>query len=168
MFLRHLPLLSTCLFERTPLYSLSLNSTVAPTEFSVARTSFSPWRLVPSKILCPLIVSNHVLGPVLCPHQPPRRGWPPSSASVPPPMVWDPGLSPFKDILHRCAPKLRRGCRPSRGRPRSRPPDLSLVLAPTPLLEIASAPLRRNPRRLVRRVLPTPSSTPLPPRRPRR
>ena len=44
----------SCLIARTPQYSLSLNSTLAPTEFSVARTSFCPWKLVPSKILLPL------------------------------------------------------------------------------------------------------------------
>ena len=47
--------------ERTPPFSLSLNSTVAPTEFSVTRTSCSPWRLVPSKILFPLIVKYFYL-----------------------------------------------------------------------------------------------------------
>ena len=124
-----------CLFERMPLYSLSLNSAMALTEFSVARKSFSPWSLVPSKIQCPLIVSslfsdltsvlNSLLGVV---------------GSLPPPMVQDPGLNPFMDILPRSAPKLGRGYRPPKGHPRSRPPDISLVPAPTPLLEVASAP----------------------------
>ena len=107
-----------------------------------------------------------VLGPVLCPQQPPWRGRPPASTSVPLPMVRDPGLNPFKDILPRSTPKLQRGSRPPRGRPQFQPPDLGLLPAPAPLLEVASAPVRRNPPRLVRRILPAPSSTPSPPRRP--
>ena len=96
-----------------------------------------------------------VLGPVLCPQQPPRQGRPPSSTLVSLPMVQDPCPNPLKDIMPRSAPTLRRGSRPPRGRPWSGPPDLSFVPSPTSLLEDVSAHVRRNPRCLVWRILPT-------------
>ena len=149
-----------------PLYSPSTNSTVAPTRFSVARTSFFSLEIGFKQDTVSIDRLKPVLGPVLCPHQPPRQGWPPVSILVPPPMVQDPGLNPFKDILPRSASKLRRGYRPHRGCPRFWPPYLGLVPAPAPLLEVASAPVGRNPPRLVRRILPAPSSTLSPPCRP--
>ena len=106
-----------------------------------------------------------VLGPVLSPQQPPQRGWPNFSTLVSSPMVWDPGLNPFREFLPRSAPSLQRGSRPPRARPWSQPPVLSLVPAPGPLLEAVSAPVHRNPQHLARGVLPTPSSIPSPPRK---
>ena len=93
---------------------------------------------------------NPVLGPVPCPQQPSQHGQPPALALVlsrifclRPHLSCGEVADPLKAVL-----------------------DLGLVPSPTPLLEVASAPVCRNPRRLVWRILPTPS-TPSPPRRPR-
>ena len=138
-----------------PSYSLSLSCTVAPTKFSVARTSFSPRKLVPGRILFPLIDSSlfSVLSLVL------------SSllgvvGPLPPPVVQDPGLIPLGDFLPRSAPSLQRSGRSPRACPYSWPSVLGTVPALDPVLETVSAPVRRNPRHLVRGILPTPSSIP--------
>ena len=83
-------------------------------------------------------------------------------------MVQDPGLKPFGEFLPTSAPSLRRGSRPPKARPQSWPPDISSVPAPGPLLEYFSAPVHRNPGRLVWRIIPTPSSIQSSPHRPQR
>ena len=154
-----------CLFARMPPYSLSLKSTYRVLS---RQDKFFSLEIGSKQDTVSIDLLKLVLGPVLCPQQPPRDGRPPSSALVSLPMVQDPGLNPFGEFLPRSAPTLWRGSRPPKGCPWSRPPDLGLITAPTPLLEDVSAPVRRIPQRLVRRILPTPSSTPSPSCRPRR
>ena len=155
-----------CLFERTPLYSRLSQLYRGSYKVLSRRDKFFSLEIGSKQDTVSINCLKLVLRPVLCPQQPPRQGWPPSSTLVSPPLVRDPGLNPLKDLLPRSAPKSRRGYRPPRGRLRFRPPDLSLVPAPDPLLEVNSAPVCRNPPRLVRRILPAPSSTPSPPCRP--
>ena len=111
-------------------------------------------------------MTQPILGPVLDLQHPPRRGQPPTSALVSPPVVQDLGLNLFGEFLPRSAISLQKSGRPPRACPWSWPPVLGSVPAPGPVLEAVSAPVRRNPQRLARGVIPTPSFIPSPPRRP--